>query len=115
LYKSRKFGELELTVAEPRGEVERRKFAHYLWNAGVLVAELVGGRVRENEGEGRDSGIWVRGSKEDLNDVEEGWGSKRWWVSDEEERLWRVNGETVLELGAGWRRTFGDHQCISWS
>ncbi|KAF2502589.1 hypothetical protein BU16DRAFT_587888 [Lophium mytilinum] len=81
LYKNKRFGELELTVAEPSGEEERRKFAHYLWNAGVLMGELVAGRKGENEGDGRGIG--------------------RWWVSNEEERLWGVKGETVLELGAG--------------
>lgn len=103
LYQSKRFGELELTVADPSGEVERRKFAHYLWNAGVLMGELVGGRVQEKDGEGRDSGVWVREAEEDEDGNEDGsaWGSQRWWVSEEEEKLWRVNGETVLELGAG--------------
>ncbi|KAK8199191.1 putative methyltransferase-domain-containing protein [Phyllosticta capitalensis] len=31
---------VELRLADPAGEDERRKFAHYLWNAGVLMAEL---------------------------------------------------------------------------
>ncbi|KAF2817613.1 uncharacterized protein BDZ99DRAFT_374934 [Mytilinidion resinicola] len=96
LYKNRRFGELELTVADPSGEEERRKFAHYLWNAGVLMGELVGGRKGDNDGDGTDSGV------EEVNEDDiAGWGTERWWASEEEEKLWRVKGETVLELGAG--------------
>ncbi|KAK8171902.1 hypothetical protein BKA80DRAFT_230262 [Phyllosticta citrichinensis] len=32
---------IELRSADPATEVGRRKFAHYLWNAGVLMAELL--------------------------------------------------------------------------
>ncbi|KAH7382201.1 putative methyltransferase-domain-containing protein [Pyrenochaeta sp. MPI-SDFR-AT-0127] len=62
LYRSAKYGELEFRTADVNCEEQRRKFAHYLWNAGVLMGELVSGR---------------------------------------EEKRWRVQGETVLELGAG--------------
>ncbi|KAF2635751.1 hypothetical protein P280DRAFT_411060 [Massarina eburnea CBS 473.64] len=50
---------IELAAADVDGEEQRRKFAHYLWNAGVLAGELV------------------------------------------EESKWKVQGEKVLELGAG--------------
>lgn len=84
VYKSAKFGELEFRTADVNGEEQRRKFAHYLWNAGVLMGELVGGRAAKG--------------KED-----EGWKDVKgeWWISEEEEAKWRVDGETVLELGAG--------------
>ena len=87
---------MELSVADPSGENERKKFAHYLWNAGVLMGEMVGGRGtgRVEDGESRDSGVWMREGEEDVK--------SGWWTSDEEEKLWSVRGETVLELGAGW-------------
>lgn len=135
-YKNKRFGELELTVADPSGEEERRKFAHYLWNAGVLMGELVGGKKDENEGNGKGSGVWMEGSKEEAEEEEipDAWGAGRWWVSEGEEKLWGVTGETVLELGAGWfdaqgggvascmvlifsafrRRARRDHQCFGW-
>ena len=90
IYKSHKYGELEFRTADVTGEEQRRKFAHYLWNAGILMAELVSGRSKEK----RDSGV--------MNDGEDGqWGKEKWWISREEERLWSVEGESVLELGAG--------------
>ncbi|OCK75151.1 hypothetical protein K432DRAFT_386363 [Lepidopterella palustris CBS 459.81] len=99
LYKNNKFGELELMVADPKGEEQRKKFAHYLWNAGVLMGELVGGWGNMVErGEGRDSGVWMRDGHEGAEEV---LGRETWWVSEEEEGLWSVGGQTVLELGAG--------------
>jgi hypothetical protein len=88
LYKNARHGELEFRTADVNGEEQRRKFAHYLWNAGVLVGELVSGRPREE-----DEGV-------DIDD-EEGWKNGEWWVDGEEEKCWSVKGETVLELGAG--------------
>jgi len=46
-YSDARFGDILLTLPEPRAEDERRLFAHYLWNAGVWLAEAVG-----EEGEG---------------------------------------------------------------
>lgn len=80
IYKSPNFGEIDLGVADPQGEDERRKFAHYLWNAGILMGELVGGRP------GRFTG---------------GEQSREWWVGKDEEKLWDVRRQAVLELGAG--------------
>ena len=68
IYKSKKFGNIELKTADPTGEDERRLFSHYLWNAGVLMAERVSGERM---------------------------------INSEEVQRWRVEGETVLELGAG--------------
>ncbi|KAF2275532.1 uncharacterized protein EI97DRAFT_77559 [Westerdykella ornata] len=76
VYASRRLGDLEFRTADVHGEEQRTKFAHYLWNAGVLMAELVAGR----EGDGDDG---------------------EWWLSREEEGKWDVQGEKVLELGAG--------------
>lgn len=91
VYKSRKYGELEFRTADVNGEEQRRKFAHYLWNAGILMAEMVGGRPAQRK-EDRDSGVFME---------EEAEAEKGWWLSEEEEKLWNLQGETVLELGAG--------------
>jgi hypothetical protein len=40
-YKNARFGALELQTAEPVGEDERQLFSHYLWNAGLKLAELI--------------------------------------------------------------------------
>ncbi|KAK3674644.1 hypothetical protein LTR78_005366 [Recurvomyces mirabilis] len=74
VYKSRRFGDIELTVADPQGEDERQLFSHYLWNAGVKMAELVSGADDAGEAEGEEGG---------------------------KGRKWSVKGQTVLELGAG--------------
>ncbi|KAF2686117.1 hypothetical protein K458DRAFT_441739 [Lentithecium fluviatile CBS 122367] len=68
---NKRFPEVQLRTADVHDE-ERWKFAHYLWNAGVLMGEVVAGR---EDGE--------------------------WWLSPSEEEHWRVKGEKVLELGAG--------------
>jgi EEF1A N-terminal glycine/lysine methyltransferase len=83
-FRSRKLDrELKLQVADPETEEERRKFAHYLWNAGMLAGELVGGRP----------------SDEQL--VDDDGQQREWWIGRDEEALWCVRGERVLELGAG--------------
>jgi hypothetical protein len=84
VYNSLRHGELEFRTADVNGEEQRRKFAHYLWNAGVLMGELVGGRPADGAGT-----------------EDEGWKEGEWWTSREEEQKWSVRGETVLELGAG--------------
>ncbi|KAH6633705.1 putative methyltransferase-domain-containing protein [Boeremia exigua] len=40
VYSNARHGALEFRTADIHGEEERRKMAHYLWNAGVLMAEL---------------------------------------------------------------------------
>lgn len=82
VYKSRRHGDVELSVTDPAGEEQRRKFAHYLWNAGVLMGELVGGRPAPHV--------------EDLDGRE-----VAWWVRADEEERWSVERHAVLELGAG--------------
>lgn len=47
VYKSQRYGDLELRLAEPQTEDERKLFGHYLWNAGVLLAEYIGGMDAE--------------------------------------------------------------------
>lgn len=43
IYKSTRYGDLELGLAEPQTEDERKLFGQYLWNAGVLLAEYISG------------------------------------------------------------------------
>lgn len=90
-YRSNGYGDLNLEIADPQGETERTKFAHYLWNAGVLMAELVGGRKKENKHESDEHDWGQRYFPE----------GQRWWISEKDENLWKVEGETVIELGAG--------------
>jgi nicotinamide N-methyltransferase len=89
-YRSNGYGDLEFEVADPIGETERTKFAHYLWNAGVLMGEFIGGQ---------------KGSKKAASDeiwgVRKFTGGRTWWLDDDEEVRWQVEGQQVLELGAG--------------
>lgn len=89
VYKNARHGNLEFRTADINGEEERRKMAHYLWNAGVLMAELVGGGLEE----GQIMPVDTNGN--------ECWKSRGWWLEKEEEKLWSVKGESVIELGAG--------------
>lgn len=41
VYKSARFGDIELRTADPSQEDDRQLFAHYLWNAGIKMAELL--------------------------------------------------------------------------
>ena len=78
VYRSPLYGDIIIHVpVHPDLDEKRRLFAHYLWNAGVLVADTIerashrGHRVIENESEASNSDCW------------------------------NVCGERVLELGAG--------------
>jgi hypothetical protein len=88
VYKNARHGNLEFRTADINGEEQRQKMAHYLWNAGVLMAELVGGRPED---------VAAR----DVDEGADGWKSGEWWVNKDEEKSWSVEGETVIELGAG--------------
>ncbi|KAL9108613.1 MAG: hypothetical protein Q9187_008270 [Circinaria calcarea] len=72
IYKSRAFGDLELSLVDPVGEDDRRLFAQYLWNSAVQIGEFIGNALAED---GNPTSI--RGT------------------------TWSVRGEKVLELGAG--------------
>ncbi len=48
---------LDLSLADPVGEADRRLFSHYLWNASLLLAELVeAGTLGLDDAESRGSG-----------------------------------------------------------
>ncbi|KAF2415963.1 hypothetical protein EJ08DRAFT_703764 [Tothia fuscella] len=91
-YRSNGYGDLEFEIADPSGENERTKFAHYLWNAGVLMGEFVGGREKEKGNDSDYDGVWGMRKFE---------GKREWWLDVDEEEMWKIRGEKVLELGAG--------------
>jgi len=64
IYKSKRFGDIELQLTDPEGEDSRKLFSQYLWNASVQVAEFIS-------------------------------------AEDGQDDRWNVEGERVLELGAG--------------
>ena len=70
IYKSKGFGDVRLRLTDPQSEGSRKLFAHYLWNAGVLLAELISGLAEPGPLSKGGSG-------------------------------WSVEGEQVLEMGAG--------------
>lgn len=41
VYKSARFGDIELRAADPVQEDDRKLFAQYLWNAGIKMAEMI--------------------------------------------------------------------------
>lgn len=69
IYISRRFGDIELNLVDLKEPDAQGLFAHYLWDASLLLSELIG-------------------RTEDAN------------IKDER-NTWNVNGERVLELGAG--------------
>jgi hypothetical protein len=74
-------GDLEFRCADVISEEERTKFAHYLWNSGILMGELVGGRRNERD---NTSGP-----------------SRPLWLPEAERAVWMAKGHKLLELGAG--------------
>ena len=77
IYRSSQFGDIELGLAEPVGHDDIRLFAHYQWNAGIMMGELIGQGYAFERGERATTSHWRSG------------------------RAWRVEDESVLELGAG--------------
>lgn len=89
-YHSRRFDEdFALNTADPTGETERRKFAHYVWNASLLMAELLGGKPNDLKWRPPIVATTWEPTEHD------------WWLNEEEQLTWSVQGEKVLELGAG--------------
>ena len=43
IYRSRRFGEISLGLANPTNQSDRFLMAHYLWNASLQLAELISG------------------------------------------------------------------------
>ena len=40
-YLSKRFGNIELRLADPFNQEERTLFAHYIWNSGIQMAEFI--------------------------------------------------------------------------
>ncbi|KAI9672796.1 MAG: hypothetical protein M1831_000231 [Alyxoria varia] len=79
IYRSGKFGDINLALPDPAGEDNRKLFAHYLWNAGVYCAEAIAGGASNGDQNG------LVGEEDIPAIVDSFW----------------VKGEKVLELGAG--------------
>lgn len=41
IYRNPRLASIELKTADPNGEDERQLFSHYLWNAGIKMANLI--------------------------------------------------------------------------
>ena len=83
--------------------MEKKLFAHYVWNAGILLAELVGGQTRlrdeaQRRREERKAKFHDPPSSPSIGEAAE--ESVRLeaelWGHD-----WSVAGESTIELGAG--------------
>lgn len=96
IYASKSHGEIELKLADPQGREERWLFAHHLWNASVLVAELI---TRDSRDDGHhsshDENVNTRRKAERTGSVSKAAAGQG---------LFDVREQKVLELGAGaWR------------
>lgn len=81
IYQSPRYGEIQIQIpVHPDLDAGRRLFAHYLWNAGVLLADLI-----------------EQASDSDTRSIEIA-------SPDLHQDFFRVCGKTVLELGAGKSR-----------
>lgn len=80
VYKSASFGDIHLRTADPVQNHDRQLFAHYLWNAGIKMAECISAFRRSHEPE-----------EEELEPEPE----------PDDAAPWSVKGRRVLELGAG--------------
>ena len=43
IYRSRKFGDIRLGLADPKAQQDRLLMAHYLWNASIQISEFISG------------------------------------------------------------------------
>ena len=120
VYRSPRHGEIELLLADPTEQDDRLLFAHYLWNASIVLTDLIerdgadgagtrgdprGGGRRGTDGGTRGRGretthlpglVPVGGARDASGPV----------VTDglagsDRRRRWDVRGKKVLELGAG--------------
>lgn len=89
VYHSTAYGDIRLQLPEPEGVEERRLFAHYVWNAGVLLGEMISGAGWLKVG--RKDSETAACLALDRSEVATPWKCLNW----------SVEGESVLELGAG--------------
>ncbi len=79
IYQSPYYGDIKIYLPlHPDQDARRQPFAHYLWNAGVLLADMI------EQASYRDGNAMECGSPDPKQD------------------FWNVRGESVLEIGAGW-------------
>ena len=71
VYKSRRFGDIALRTADPEGEDERKLFSHYLWNAGIKIAELIS-REDDSEWSVQDQSVLELGAGGDASLLKRG-------------------------------------------
>ncbi|KAL6862323.1 nicotinamide N-methyltransferase [Trichoderma novae-zelandiae] len=83
---------LLIELADPEGETDRRLFSHYLWNASLLLAELIERDSLDGADGGKAQGEGGEEKKEEEGEDEEGLGRG---VSFD------TRGLRTLELGAG--------------
>ncbi len=98
IYKSQKYGPLEFQMADPHGEEVRTKFAHHLWNAGILMAKFIEGAstAQTNDRSGDECKIGTNEMGR-LDPEEYRWSS----LTGAKEMPWDVRGKEVIELGSG--------------
>lgn len=79
IYNSPRYGKIQLGIPQhPDVEEGRKLFAHYLWNAGVVVADAIEVASQDDHAPGPEEGKVI-------------WNKK----------YWDMRGRDVLELGAG--------------
>ena len=104
-YDSAAFGTLRLSVTDPTDEQERSKFAHAVWNASILLCEMIGSWITTSS---TGTGVEEKEAAEAA-----GAAVKEAIMNKEENTHTSINlkrpihevcclaGERVLELGAG--------------
>lgn len=68
IYRSPRHGDIDLLLADPTAQDDRLLFAHYLWNAALVLADLIEGADEDDDGGGAwESGeeAWKRNGAED--------------------------------------------------
>jgi hypothetical protein len=93
-YHSDKYGVINVRVADPDHHGERSLFAHYLWNAGIKMAVLIGGEDDRLHERSRNTAQILKspGSLSQTSTAMQGL-SKAW--------QWNIKAKKVLELGSG--------------
>lgn len=107
IYRSVDHGDIVLRLAEldssSDGEEARKKFAHYVWNSGVLMGDLVAGRPSRSaeshgQGDAAKRPVEIEDSEWGVRAFAEG---RDWWIEEDEQPFWLAEGRRVIELGAG--------------
>jgi hypothetical protein len=97
-YDSPRFGRISLRIpAHPDVEEGRKLFAHYLWNAGVIVADAIeSASASASASTGHNAHDSASASAEVSQDDNQDQTGVEW-----NNRYWDVRGRRTLELGAG--------------